>query len=273
MINWNVSPEIFSLNIAGFELAPRWYGLAFVIGFFLGEKYVSKYMVKAGFTKKEVSTLFTHMLIGTIVGARLGHCLFYEPSYYLSNPFEIIKIWEGGLASHGGFAGVMIGVWLFNRNVKKIDYMWLLDLVAAPSLITGAYIRIGNLMNSEILGKPADIPWAFKFYKAEAFPIPRHPTQIYEAFGYATISLICFYLYKKYNQVWPKGRFVGFILVEGMSWKFFTEFRIFYKGFFAKRFRDFCGVIGKIGFTVFIFPFVNSGLHKRHQPTDQKNHR
>ena len=155
MVEWNVDPEIFNITIAGFNLAPRYYGLAFVLGFFLGEKYVSKYMIKNGFTKKDVSSLFTHMLLGCIIGARLGHCLFYEPGYYLSQPLEILKVWNGGLASHGGFLGVMISVWLFNRKAsKKIDYVWLLDLVAAPSLITGSYIRIGNLMNSEIIGKP-----------------------------------------------------------------------------------------------------------------------
>ena len=224
MINWNVDPEIFSINIMGFDLAPRWYGLAFVLGFFLGERYVSKYMVKNGYTKKHVSSLFTHMLLGTIIGARLGHCLFYEPGYYLSNPLDILKVWEGGLASHGGFAGVMIGVWLFNRNVKKINYIWLLDVVAAPSLITGSYIRLGNLMNSEILGKPSDIPWAFTFQQAEKFPIPRHPTQLYEALGYFIVSMIGFHFYKKYHEKWPRGRFVGFILMGGMTWRFFTEF-------------------------------------------------
>ncbi|MDP7319362.1 MAG: prolipoprotein diacylglyceryl transferase [Bacteriovoracaceae bacterium] len=223
MVEWNVDPEIFNITIAGFNLAPRYYGLAFVLGFFLGEKYVSKYMIKNGFTKKDVSSLFTHMLLGCIIGARLGHCLFYEPGYYLSQPLEILKVWNGGLASHGGFLGVMISVWLFNRKAsKKIDYVWLLDLVAAPSLITGSYIRIGNLMNSEIIGKPTDVPWAFIFKKVDN--IPRHPAQLYEAFGYFTISLIVFYLYKKYHQVWPKGRFVGIILTGGMGWRFFTEF-------------------------------------------------
>ncbi len=222
MVVWDVNPEIFNLDIMGFHLAPRYYGLAFVFGFFFGERYVSRYMIKHGYTKKEVSSLFTHMLLGTIIGARLGHCLFYEPSYYLSNPLLILKIWEGGLASHGGFVGVMLAMWLFNRKSrKKLDYIWLLDLVAAPSLITGSYIRIGNLMNSEIIGKPTDLPWAFIFKKVDN--IPRHPTQLYEAFGYFTISMIVFHLYKKYNEIWPKGRFVGIILVAGMSWRFFTE--------------------------------------------------
>ncbi len=222
MIEWTVNPEIFSLDIFGFNLAPRYYGLAFVLGFFLGERYVSKYMFKNGYTPKEVSSLFTHMLLGCIIGARLGHCIFYEPGYYFSNPLLILKIWEGGLASHGGFVGVMIGVWLFNRKAtKKLDYIWLLDLVAAPSLITGAYIRIGNLMNSEILGKPSEVAWAFIFKRVDN--IPRHPTQIYEAFGFFTISMVVFYLYKKHHQTWQKGRFVGIILVAGMSWRFFVE--------------------------------------------------
>lgn len=223
MITWNVNPEIFNLNILGFDLAPRYYGLAFVLGFFFGEKYVSKFMIKKGYTKTEVSSLFTHMLAGCIIGARLGHCLFYEPGYYLSNPLLILKIWEGGLASHGGFLGVMIGVWLFNRKVtKKLDYIWLLDVVAAPSLITGAYIRIGNLMNSEIIGKPTNSDWGFIFKRIDN--IPRHPAQLYESIGYMSISIIVFYLYNKFHETWPKGRFVGLILIGGMSWRFFTEF-------------------------------------------------
>ncbi len=223
MITWNVDPEIFHLNILGFNLAPRYYGLAFVLGFFLGEKYVGKHMIKAGYTQKDVSRLFTHMLLGCIIGARLGHCLFYEPGYYLSNPFLILKVWEGGLASHGGFLGVAIGVFLFNRKAsKKLDYVWLLDLVGAPSLITGAYIRIGNLMNSEILGKPSDVPWAFVFKRVDN--IPRHPAQLYESIGYFTISMIVFYLYKRFHETWPKGRFIGLIFVCGMGWRFITEF-------------------------------------------------
>ncbi len=222
MFEWNIDPEIFNITLMGFNLAPRYYGLAFVLGFFLGEKYVGSYLLKNGYTKKDVSSLFTHMLLGCIIGARLGHCLFYEPSYYLSNPMLILKVWEGGLASHGGFLGVMFTVWLFNRNVKKINYIWLLDLVAAPSLITGSYIRIGNLMNSEILGKPTDGTWGMIFSRVDS--IPRHPAQLYEAVGYFTISLVVFYLYSRFHKTWPRGRFIGLILMCGMSWRFFTEF-------------------------------------------------
>ena len=218
MIHWNVDPEIF--NIAGF--GPRYYGLAFVLGFIIAERYIGKFLLRDGYTAQDVSKLFTFSLFGTIIGARLGHCLFYEPGYYLSNPILILKVWEGGLASHGGFLGVMISIWLFNRKVKRISYLYLLDLAAAPALLTGSFIRIGNLMNSEILGHPSNVSWAFIFERVDN--IPRHPAQIYESFGYFCVSMLVFYLYSKYEKVWPHGRFVGITLVLGMSWRFFTEF-------------------------------------------------
>jgi prolipoprotein diacylglyceryl transferase len=218
MIIWNPAPEIFSLG----SIAPRWYGLAFVIGFFISEKYVSKIMCSNGFTKDHVSKLFTYILIGTILGARLGHCLFYEPSYYLSHPLEILMIWKGGLASHGGFIGVMVASWLFNKKVKEIDYIWLLDVVAAPALMTGGFIRLGNLMNSEILGRASDLPWAVVFKRIDN--IPRHPAQVYESIGFFIISGLVYFLYHKHSKTWPKGRFVGIILALGMTHRFFIEF-------------------------------------------------
>lgn len=223
MVVWNVDPEIFNITLLGQTIAPRYYALAFILGFFLGEKFVSKYMLEKGFTKEDVSKLFTHMLLGCIIGARLGHCLFYEPGYYLSQPLEIFKVWQGGLASHGGFLGVMIGIWLFNKKAsQKVDVLWLLDVGAPPSLITGAYIRIGNLMNSEIIGKPTNSDWGFIFKRVDN--IPRHPAQLYEAAGYFIVSLIGFYLYKNHRQKLPKGSIVGFILCGGMGWRFLTEF-------------------------------------------------
>lgn len=222
MIVWDVDPAIFSINIFGFNLEPRYYSLAFVIGFFFGERYVHRYMVKNGYTKDDVGKLFTYMLLGTILGARLGHCLFYEPSYYLAHPLEILKIWNGGLASHGGFAGVVIAVWLFSKKVPKNSILFLWDLIAFPSLITGSYIRLGNLMNSEILGHPSDLPWAFVFKRVDN--IPRHPTQLYEAIGFFTVSVIGFYLYKKYHEKWPAGRFIGIASIGGFGWRFVVEF-------------------------------------------------
>ncbi|MDH5415181.1 MAG: prolipoprotein diacylglyceryl transferase [Flavobacteriaceae bacterium] len=222
MVVWDINPEIFNLSVFGMNIAPRYYGLAFVISFFIGERYCSKFMRDHGHSEKEISTLFTYSLLGTIIGARLGHCLFYEPGYYLTNPFEILKIWKGGLASHGGFIGVMAAVWLFNRKFKKkLELIWLLDLVAAPALLGGAFIRLGNLMNSEIVGTKTDVAWAFVFKQVDN--IPRHPSQLYESLGYFVISLSLMYLYPKYHKIWQQGRFVGSVLVAGMSWRFFTE--------------------------------------------------
>ena len=147
MVTWNADPEIVRFG----AVAIRWYSLAFIVGFLTGEKYCSKYLMEVqGFTKEQVSKLLHYMLLGCIIGARLGHCLFYEPSNYLSNPHEILFVWKGGLASHGGFVGVMIGIFLFNKRVKTVSFLWLLDLVAAPSLITGSYIRLGNYQRKPI---------------------------------------------------------------------------------------------------------------------------
>lgn len=218
MIIWNPDPELFSIG----SIAPRWYGLAFVIGFFISEKYVNKVMCASGYTKDHVSKLFTYILLGTVIGARLGHCFFYEPAYYFSNPLEILMVWKGGLASHGGFLGVMFASWLFNKKVKEIDYLWLLDVVAAPALMTGGFIRLGNLMNSEILGRGSDVPWSFVFKRVDN--IPRHPAQLYESIGFFLISFLVYYLYSRFAKTWPKGRFVGIILVLGMAHRFFVEF-------------------------------------------------
>lgn len=219
MIHWNVDPEIFRIG----SLAPRWYGISFILGFLIGEKYCSRHLMnEQGFTKDEVSKLLYYMIFGTIIGARLGHCLFYEPGYYLSNPLEMLMVWKGGLASHGGFIGVAIAVFLFNKKVKQISYMWLLDLVAAPSLMTGGFIRLGNLMNSEILGKPTDVPWAFVFQRADN--IPRHPAQLYESLGFLIISFVGYFLYEKFSKKWQPGRFIGYIVTFGFLHRFIVEF-------------------------------------------------
>ncbi len=219
MITWETSPEIFKLG----PIAVRWYSLAFILGFFLGEKYASHYLIKEkGFTKDEVTKLLYYMITGTIIGARLGHCLFYEPGYYLSNPVQILMVWKGGLASHGGFTGVIAALWLFSKYVKSLDFVWLLDLMAPPALLTGAFIRLGNLMNSEILGKPTDGTWGFIFKRVDM--IPRHPAQLYESLGFAFVALIGYYLYIKQRQKLKPGFIIGFILFGGFTHRFIVEF-------------------------------------------------
>ena len=162
MIVWNVDPEIFKIG----SIAPRYYSLAFVFGFLFAEKYIGSYLKKNGFNSKNVSTLFTYSLVGTILGARLGHCFFYEPAYFLTHPLEIFAIWKGGLASHGAAIGIIVSLMIFSRRVSKRSVLWILDRVVIVVALSGLFIRSGNLMNSEIVGKETDAAWGFVF--------PRH---------------------------------------------------------------------------------------------------
>ena len=153
-IVWNVNPEIFSISdsiplIGGFAI--RWYGLLFALGFILGYIILKKMFDNEGVPVKVLDDLATYMIISTIIGARLGHCLFYEPDYYLSNPLSIIKIWEGGLASHGAAVGILIGLVFFAQKFNR-PYLWVLDRVVIVVALAGFLIRMGNLMNSEIFG-------------------------------------------------------------------------------------------------------------------------
>ena len=157
-ITWNVSPEVF--NSGSFSI--RWYGVLFACSFLLGYFVLSKIFAREKMLPKHVDRLTIYIFIGTIVGLRLGHCLFYEPAYYLSNPLEILKVWKGGLASHGAAIGILIALYLFARKTKK-KYLWLLDRVVIIVVLVGAFIRIGNLMNSEIVGAETSNSHAFLF--------------------------------------------------------------------------------------------------------------
>lgn len=149
-ITWKVDPELFTL--LGREI--RWYGLLWVIGLVVAIVIVQKIFEKERLPEKWFDSLFVHMMLGIVVGARLGHCLFYEPAYYLANPLEIFAIWEGGLASHGGVIGIIIAVWLYSKRVTKKSMLWTFDRVIVPTGFTAAAIRLGNLMNHEIYGGP-----------------------------------------------------------------------------------------------------------------------
>ena len=188
---WDIEPEIFT--IGGFGI--RWYTLSLIIGFSLGYQYV----LRRGFIKNNwnppfdsASNMLTYLFLGTIIGSRLVHCLFYDPAYYLSRPWEIIMTWKGGLASHGGFLGVMIAIYLFVRKYKQASFFTFADYIAPPALMTGAFIRVGNLFNSEMIGKPTDAPWGVVFAKMDLFP--RHPSMMYESICYFVIACVGFFL-------------------------------------------------------------------------------
>lgn len=158
---WDVSPEVASGSSLGLSI--RYYGILFASGFFFGQLIISRIFKAEGKPEKDVEAITMYMLVATILGARLGHCLFYEPEYYLSNPLEIIMVWKGGLASHGAAVGILTGIYLYSRKRPGQNYLWVLDRVAIMVALGGALIRMGNLMNSEIVGKQTSAPWAFEF--------------------------------------------------------------------------------------------------------------
>lgn len=232
-ITWDVSPEIFTLG----PITMRWYGLLFVMGFILGQPILKHIYKTDGRKEEDVDVITMYMIIGTVIGARLGHCLFYDPDYYLSHPLEILMVWKGGLASHGATLGILLALYLFCRN-HKFNYLWVLDRIVIVVALGGAFIRLGNLMNSEIIGRPADVPWAFKFVRnAERFngvPAnldPRHPTQLYESF-------FCIFLFILLYRLWKqgKGQIRGFLF--GLFVTLLFTFR-FVVEFFKENQEDF----------------------------------
>ncbi len=156
---WDVSPEIFSVG----WLTVRWYGLLFASGFLIGQWIVARIFKIEEKPEKDLEALMIYMVLSTIIGARLGHCLFYQPDYFLSRPIEILYVWEGGLASHGAAIGILIALYLYARPRKDQSFFWVVDRIVIVVALGGCFIRLGNLMNSEIIGKPADIPTAFVF--------------------------------------------------------------------------------------------------------------
>ena len=223
---WNVDPIAFSLG----PLEPRWYGIlfasAFVIGFFLMRNMYRA----ADRTMEELDKLLTYVMIGTVVGARLGHVLFYDPYYYfVQQPDQILAIWNGGLASHGAAIGIILAMYFYVKKVEKMSFLWLADRVVIVVATGGACIRLGNFINSEILGKPTDLPWAVIFKNAPQLSaaqqmIPRHPTMLYEALLCIGIFAILWIIYKKYNTQPPEGSLFGSFLVLLFGGRFLLEY-------------------------------------------------
>ncbi|GAB4302185.1 MAG: prolipoprotein diacylglyceryl transferase [Marinilabiliales bacterium] len=217
-ITWNVDPEIFSIG----GLSIRYYGLLFASAFFFGYLIISKVFKKEGVDIKHLDRLTVYMALGTIIGARLGHCFFYEPGYYLNHPMEILMVWKGGLASHGGAIGILIALYLFSRKIKK-PYIWILDRVVIVVALAGLFIRTGNLMNSEIVGKPTELPWGFIFVR-NGDDFARHPAQIYEALSYFLIFIVLYFLYFKKEFGQKQGYLFSIFLIVLFTVRFLIEF-------------------------------------------------
>jgi prolipoprotein diacylglyceryl transferase len=209
---WNVDPVLFSWG----PVTVRWYGLLFAVGFFQG--FV---ILREGKPVEDLDDLFVYLFVGVLVGARLGHCLFYDPQFYLSHPFEILKIWKGGLASHGGAIGVLLTGYFYPKRHKGYTALWLLDR-GAPGLATVSFfIRMGNLFNSEIVGLETTVPWAFVFERVDS--LPRHPVQLYEALSYLAIAGVMFYGYLKWVNRMADGFLIGVYMILMFSTRFFLE--------------------------------------------------
>jgi prolipoprotein diacylglyceryl transferase len=218
IIPWNVDPEIFRIG----NFAVRWYGLLFASGFVFGYYIMKKIFKNEGLSDATLDRLTVYVAIGTIVGARLGHCFFYEPSYYLAHPIEILKVWHGGLASHGAIIGNLIALWLFSRKEKK-PFIWSIDRVVIVVALAGALIRLGNLMNSEIYGVETTLPWGFVFLR-NGETAPKHPTQIYEALAYLLTFGILMRVYWKNRGELRPGTLFGIFLIIVFGFRFLVEF-------------------------------------------------
>ena len=231
-ISWNPDPELFNL-FGSFPI--RYYGLLWGIGIVLACIIVQRQYRDRKISEDKFTPLFFYCVIGITLGARLGHCIFYDWSYYQNHLIEMILPvkqfpnegwkWIGyrGLASHGGTLGLIIALWLYCRKTK-MHYMDVLDMIAVATPICACCIRLANLMNSEIIGKPTDMPWAFVFEQVDM--LPRHPAQLYEAIAYFIFFLGMIYLYKKsdHGQKLHRGFFFGLCLTEIFVFRFFVEF-------------------------------------------------
>ena len=218
-IHWNVSPEIFSLG----PIHVRWYGLLFAIGFLFGYNHGEKMFKNENIDLKWLESLFIYLIVATVVGARLGHVFFYGWDYYSQHPIEILYVWQGGLASHGGVLGIILAMIIFSKNVSKRNILWVLDRVVVPSVLVGALIRFGNLMNSEIYGVQTTMPWGVIFERNHE-TVAKHPTQIYESLSYLFTFGVLYYMYWKTKAKDYQGLLTGVFFVFVFTARFLVEY-------------------------------------------------
>lgn len=223
-IVWNASPEIITSPIT-----VRWYGLMFAVGFLLGTSILGRIYRHEGAPEKWVGILLIWVVCATMIGARLGHVFFYEWSYYSQHPLEILKIWEGGLASHGGTIAIILAVILYSIFTTKRSPIWTFDRLVIPIALVGGLIRLGNLMNSEIYGTATTLPWGFMFVRSRQWHEmflgqACHPTQIYEALCYFALFALLMWMYWKKNAEERPGLLFGVFFIGIFLPRFLIEF-------------------------------------------------
>ena len=224
-VHWHIDPVLFHIGSLGI----RWYSLLFVSGFIIGWYIFRWFFRREGISEDLLDPLLYTLLIGTIVGARLGHCLFYQPDYYLGSWqgfLEIFMPWKGGLASHGGAIALLLAMWWYARHYGRkndFDFLWIMDHLCITVAFAGCLIRLGNLFNSEIYGDVTSLPWGFIF-DLRGETEPKHPTQLYESLSYLVLGLILVWLYKKKLDKLPRGLFFGLFLIGCFGMRFLIEF-------------------------------------------------
>ena len=273
-IHWNMNPEI--INLMGFSL--RYYGVLFAGGILLCV-YVLKWIFKnENISADKLETLTLYGVVGIFIGARLGHCLFYDPSYYFSHPLEMvlpIQVTESGeykftgyqgLASHGGAAGLIIALILYSRKTGE-SILNTVDLIGVVAPLGSCFIRLGNLMNSEIIGFPANVPWAFVFEREDS--LPRHPAQLYEAISYLLFFFLILYLYKTNRPNLRNGFFFGLSISLIFIARFFIEFLKERQVAFEEQMLLDMGQILSIPFVLVGAGFVVYGLRKTRREVEE----
>jgi prolipoprotein diacylglyceryl transferase len=272
-ITWDANPVAFTLPLVG-EI--RWYGIAFVVGFMIGLWIVQKIWKNEQLPDDWYDKLFFYVIIATVIGARLGHVLFYDPVHYFTHPIEILYFREGGLASHGGTLGIIIAIWIYSKKVTHKSMLWTFDRLVVPVGFVAALIRLGNLMNHEIYGHATSFPWGFRFIEnlhswldgyAPIYSVPSHPTQLYEAGCYILTAFICLYMYWKRKDYKYEGLIFGVFLIGIFLSRFFVEyFKNVQESFEEKMIHSiglYMGQLLSIPFIVAGFWFVYKGLQAK----------
>lgn len=236
-IDWRVESQL----VDGWS-TPNLYGLLFVGGMIFGYYIIKRMFKSEGISEKYLDKLLIYVVPATIIGARLGHVLFYGPYWdgfnakgqfeegYFDHPLSILKVWEGGLASHGAAIMILIMLYVYSRKVVHRPMLWILDRIVAPIAIAGCFIRLGNLVNHEIIGTPTNLPWGFNFYYAgdeylvDGKVVPRHPAQLYESITYLFSFIVLFRMYWKTNAKAIPGRLFGMFMILIWTARFVIEF-------------------------------------------------
>src|SRR4051812_20512082 len=216
-IHWNPNPDFISFG----TFAIKWYGVLWGLSLFSCYFLLEYIFKKLGRDPEKITLGIQYVFIGGLIGARLAHIVFYQLDFYLAHPQDILAVWKGGLASHGGVAGAFVGMYLFCKRNKEFTFLWVFDHGVAAALMLASLIRLGNLMNSELYGTPTNVPWAFIFEQVD--DVPRHPVVLYESIAYFLIQILLLVLFNKYKDSKP-GIYLAVFFTAPFTIRFFIEF-------------------------------------------------